>query len=79
MGGNVFDALAPLIRLEGGLSVSVGGSVQKGVRVAMDEIFEGALTDVDLTGFVGPPGDEIIKGERLRRSLGELTVFSFKP
>ena len=79
MGGNVFESLAPLIRLEGGLSVSAGGPVQKGVRVAMEEIFEGALADVDLTGYVGSPEEEVIKGERLRRSLGELTVFSFDP
>jgi hypothetical protein len=58
------------------------GPVQKGLRVAMEEIFEGALADVDLTGFVGPPGDvgeEIIRGEQLRRSLPSLTVFSFAP
>jgi hypothetical protein len=45
----------------------------------MEKIFEGALANVDLTGFEGPPGDEVLKGERLRRSLGALTVFSFEP
>jgi hypothetical protein len=79
MGGNLFQALAPLVRIEGGLSVSAGPPVQKGVRIAMEEVFEGALADVDLTGFVGPPGEEVVNGERLRRSLSELTVFSFDP
>jgi hypothetical protein len=82
MGGSLFEPLAPAIRIQGQLSVPTTGSVQKGLRVAMEEIFEGALSDVDLTGFVGPPGDvgeEIILGERLRRSLPSLTVFSFAP
>ena len=47
--------------------------------VALDEIFEGALADVDLTDFVGPPGDEVVAGERLRRSVPTLTVFSLEP
>jgi hypothetical protein len=82
MGGSLFEPLAPVIRIEGALSVPATGPVQKGLRVAMDEVFEGALADVDLTGFVGPPGDvgeEVVRGERLRRSLPVLTVFSFAP
>jgi hypothetical protein len=79
MGGNLFEPLAPLVRVEGGLSVPAVGPIQKGVRVAMDQVFKGALADIDLTGFMGPPGEEVLKGERLRRSLGGLTVFSFEP
>jgi hypothetical protein len=45
----------------------------------MDEIFEGALTEVDLSGFVGPPGEEVLLGERLRQSAPNLDVFSFEP
>jgi hypothetical protein len=79
MGGNLFEPLAPWVRVEGGLSVPAVGPIQKGVRVAMEQVFAGALADVDLTGFMGPPGEEVLKGERLRRSLGGLTVFSFEP
>jgi hypothetical protein len=79
MGGNLFEPLAPLVRVMGGLSVPAVGPVQKDLRVDMEKIFQGALADVDLTGFEGPPGEEVLKGERLRRSLGGLTVFSFEP
>jgi hypothetical protein len=82
MGGNLVEPLAPSIRIEGAFSVPAMGPVSKGLSVALDEIFEGALTDVDLTGFVAPPGpvgEEVLLGERLRRSMPELTVFAFDP
>jgi hypothetical protein len=79
MGGNLFEPLAPVIRLEGELSVPATGPIQKELRVAVDEIFEGALADIDLTAFAGPPGEEVLLGERLRRSVPSLTVFSFEP
>jgi hypothetical protein len=79
MGGNLFEPLAPVIRVEGVLSVPSTGPVSKGLRIAMDEIFEGALADVDLTGFSGPPGEEVLRGERLRQSVPNLNVFSFEP
>lgn len=79
MGGNLFEPLAPVIRIDAALSVPAAGSVRQGLRVALDEIFEGALADVDLTDFVGPPGDEVVAGERLRRSVPTLTVFSLEP
>jgi hypothetical protein len=83
MGGNLFEPLAPVIRIAGAVSVPATGTTRKALRVALDEIFEGALTDVDLTDFAppgaGPPGDEVMLGERLRRSVPALTVFSFAP
>jgi hypothetical protein len=79
MGGNLFEPLAPVIRIDAALSVPAAGSVRQGLRVALDEIFEGALADVDLTDFVGPPGDEVVAGERLRRSVPTLSVFSLEP
>jgi hypothetical protein len=45
----------------------------------MDEIFEGAMADVDLTDFSGPPGQEVLDGERLRRSVPTLSVFALEP
>jgi hypothetical protein len=82
MGGNLIEPLAPAIRIQGQLSVPATGPVQKRLRVVMDEIFKGALANVDLTGFEAPHadvGEEILRGERLRRSLPTLNVFSFEP
>jgi hypothetical protein len=79
MGGNLFEPLAPVIHIDAALSVPATGSVRQGLRVALDEIFEGALADVDLTDFVGPPGEEVLAGERLRRSVPTLSVFSLEP
>jgi hypothetical protein len=79
MGGSLFEPLAPVVRVEGELSVPPAGALQKDLRVAMDEIFEGALADVDLSDFSGPPGEEVLLGERLRRSVPALSVFSLDP
>ncbi len=79
MGGNLFEPLAPVIRLNTPLSVTATGPIQKRLRVAVDEIFEGARADIDLADFVGPPGEEVLAGERLRRSLPTLSVFSLEP
>lgn len=79
MGGNLFEPLAPVIRIELALPVPQTGSIRKHLRVAMDEIFEGARADVDLSDFAGPPGEEVLDGERLRRSVPTLSVFSLEP
>ncbi|WP_437611545.1 MbnP family protein [Sorangium sp. So ce834] len=82
MGGNLAMDLAPRVEVRGPVSVPASGSTGKVVRLVMDEVFEGATADVDLTGYIGPPGpvgDELLAGERLRRSLPALTVFAFDP
>ncbi|KYF82202.1 hypothetical protein BE11_13830 [Sorangium cellulosum] len=82
MGGNLVMDLAPTVEVRGALSVPASGATGKVVRVVMDEVFGGATADVDLTGFVSPPGpvgDELLAGERLRRGLPDLTVFAFDP
>ncbi|WP_437746655.1 MbnP family protein [Sorangium sp. So ce1504] len=82
MGGNLFEDLAPRVEVRGALSVPASGSTGKVVRIVMDEVFGGATADVDMTGFVPPPGpvgDELLAGERLRRGLPDLTVFTFGP
>jgi hypothetical protein len=79
MGGNLFEPLAPIIRMAGVVSVPATGTPMKGLHVALDEIFKGALADIDITDFAGPPGEEVILGERLRRSVPALTVFTFAP
>jgi len=78
MGGNLVQALVPAVRVEGALSVPPQGPFTKSMQVSLDELFKGALSDVDLTGFAGPPGGEVLSGERLRRSLPTLQVFSFE-
>ena len=82
MGGNLLMDLAPRVEVRGALSVPASGSTGKVVRIVMDEVFGGATADVDMTGFVPPPGpvgDELLAGERLRRGLPDLTVFAFGP
>lgn len=77
MGGNLFEALAPKVYLEGTFSMPAAGTVAKNVHFAMEEVFDGAMANVDLTGFFGPPGEEVVAGERLRRSMPELNIFTF--
>jgi hypothetical protein len=77
MGGSIAAPLAPVVRVDGALSVPAAGTLSKNLQVALDEIFKGAQSDVDLTGFFGPPGEEVVLGERLRRSMSMLRVFSF--
>jgi hypothetical protein len=79
MGGSLYQELAPLVRVDGAISVPASGSVSKSMRFVLDEVFKGALTEVDLAGFVGPPGEEVVLGERLRRSMAGLHLFAFEP
>ncbi len=79
MGGDPRVPSAPVIRLDASLSVPTTGSVSKTVRLIMDQVFKGATTEVDLTGFIGLPGVEVIAGERLRRNAPGLQLFVFAP
>jgi hypothetical protein len=79
MGGNLFQELAPLVRVDGAFSVPASGSLSKSMRFVLDDVFKGALMDVDLSGFVGPPGEEVVLGERLRRNMAGLHLFAFEP
>jgi hypothetical protein len=79
MGGNIVQFLAPSVRVDGAFSVPASGTLSKAMQLSLDEVFKGALTDVDLSGFIGPPGEEVVLGERFRRSMPMLHVFSFAP
>jgi hypothetical protein len=79
MGGNLYEELAPLVRVDGAFSVPASGKVSKSMRFVLDDVFKGALMDVDLSGFIGPPGEEVVLGERLRRSMTGLHLFAFEP
>jgi hypothetical protein len=83
MGGDIVDLSKPggiAVRVTGSLSIPASGSTRKTIRVAMDQIFAGATSDVDLTGFpFASAGDEVAAGERLRRSGAGLPLFVFAP
>ncbi|MES1209059.1 MAG: MbnP family protein [Pseudomonadota bacterium] len=79
MGGVLGQPSAPAIRIDGSLTVPPSGPVAKTIQLNMDEIFRGAQMDIDLTGFLIPGGAEVIAGERLRRGVASLHIFSFAP
>lgn len=81
MGGSLTQELAPRVRVNGAFSVPASGSFSTGMHFVLDDVFKGALTDVDLTGFDGPPapGEEVVLGERLRRNISGLQLFSLDP
>jgi hypothetical protein len=79
MGGSLAQELAPRVRVNGAFSVPASGSFSTGMHFVLDDVFKGALTDVDLTGFDGPPGEEVVLGERLRRNIAGLQLFSLDP
>jgi hypothetical protein len=50
------------------------------LNVVMDEIFQGASSNVDVSGMPGlSPAADSIAGERLRRRLPDLHVFELEP
>jgi len=79
MGGNLAQDLTPRVLVSGAFSIPASGSVSKGLRFVLDDVFKGAEADVDLTGFAGPPGEEVVLGERLRRSMAGLHLFALDP
>jgi hypothetical protein len=83
MGGDILNPSKPggiAVRVDGAISIPAGGTARKVLRVAMDQIFKGATSDVDLTGFpFGSAGDEVGAGERLRRTGAGLPLFVFGP
>jgi hypothetical protein len=88
MGGDILNlgtTSALPVRIEGTLSIPAsttstgGGSVDRRLRVATDQIFKGATTDVDLTGVPFATQPDIAAGERLRRSGSALPLMVFGP
>jgi hypothetical protein len=80
MGGSLTMDAAPVIRINGTLTVPAGGTVSRTIQVVMDEVFRGAAMNVDLADVFIPPGaDEVVLGERLRRSTAGLKIFVFGP
>lgn len=81
MGGNISKELVPRVIVAGALSVSAGGTLEKSLSVAMDEIFKGATSDLDISdvsvGLLSAPSAQA--GERLRRELPGLQAFVLDP
>jgi hypothetical protein len=82
MGGDLANRDLPSavsIRVVGPINVPATGTARRSIRVAMDQIFKGATTEVDTTGFPLPPEGHLLAGERLRRNAPGLQLFVFEP
>lgn len=80
MGGMVGSISAPKAHVAGTLTVPASGNVTRNVQMSFDQIFTGASSteDVsDLPQFFQTP--EIVAGERLRRGVPTLAVFTLLP
>jgi hypothetical protein len=75
MGGVVGSVFAPQATLTGALAVPATGSVTRTIQVSFDEIFRGASSSDDVSN-VPIPTPEVIAGERLRRAVPTLTIFT---
>ena len=75
MGGFPGVLFAPTVVANGNVAVPGTGSVAARLRMNVDEMLKGASTRVDLTGFSGPPGQEVNDGEQLRQSAPRLMLF----
>ena len=70
---------APVISLEGALTVPTSGTLRKSVRIYVDQIFKGATTNVELGAFFMTAPPEMQNGERLRLNASGLKLFGFAP
>jgi hypothetical protein len=80
MGGMVGSISAPQARVAGTLTVPASGNVTRSIEMSFDQIFAGASSNEDvseLPAFFQTP--EIIAGERLRRGVPTLSVFTLLP
>lgn len=62
-----------------GTTAPGSSSIERRLRVAMDQVFKGATTDVDLTGVPFATQPDIAAGERLRRSGPDLPLMVLGP
>jgi hypothetical protein len=76
MGGFPGSLLAPRVEAPGELTVAEGAPVSARLSLSLDEVFEGATAPLDVSDATLPPGDEVVAGERLRRSAPELVLFT---
>jgi len=75
MGGLIGSLPAPTVTAPGALTIANEAATRRRLRLALDQVFAAALNPTDLGGFTGPPGDEVVAGERLRRAASGLPLF----
>ncbi len=78
MGGIVGSIAAPKAHVAGALTVPASGKVTRSVQMSFEPIFAGASSTEEVSGlpFQTP---EVIAGERLRRGVPNLDVFTLLP
>jgi hypothetical protein len=80
MGGMIGSISAPQANIAGTLTVPASGNVTRSVEMSFDQIFAGASSSEDvseLPAFSQTP--EVIAGERLRRGVSTLPIFTLVP
>lgn len=75
MGGVPGSLLAPVVSAAGPLELSETNATHRSLRFMLDQCFAAATAPGDLGEFVGPPGDEVQAGERLRRAAAGFPLF----
>jgi hypothetical protein len=76
MGGLPGTLLAPKVEARAALSVGEGAPLNVRLALDLDAVFAGATAPLDVGDVTLPPGDEVVAGERLRRSAPELMLFT---
>lgn len=79
MGGSITKELAPRVAVPRAFTISATEPLEMSLSMSIDELFKGATANVDVSdvavGLLSTP--ESVAGERLRRGLPALQVFSF--
>jgi hypothetical protein len=83
MGSDLRDLSRPsgvTVRIGGAVNVAASGANTRRIWVAMDQVFKGATSNVDISDypFQGAPLP-MLDGERLRRAGDSLPLFVFAP
>jgi hypothetical protein len=79
MGGLPGSMMAPVVTAKGSVTLSQANATHATLRLMLDQVFAATRTTTDLGDFVGPPGNEVEAGERLRRAAPELPLFVLVP
>lgn len=82
MGGNLEQEVVPRVTVVGAFSVPASGTLEKRLRMDMDEVLRAATASVGASN--AEPGlpllaPELAAGEQLRKALPSSTVFTFEP
>lgn len=75
MGGLPRNLMAPVVSASGPLALSDANPTRRALRLMLDQVFAATMIPGDLGDFVGPPGDEVQAGERMRQAAPGLPLF----